>query len=71
MYQNIMLNDHLPAIITYKKGNLRSVCDGSFDPGYGTSAWCIDGDGSIIRGVNMVPIDNDTMDTTRCELAGI
>ena len=45
------------------------VCDGSFDVGYGTSGWCIDGNGAIIRGVNIVPIGSDTLGVTRCELA--
>ena len=54
-----------------KNGNSRDVCDGSFDPGYGTAAWCINGDGNIIRGVNIVPIGSDNIDDTRCELVGM
>ena len=51
--------------------DLRAVCDGSFDDTYGSSAWCLDDDGTIIRGVNIVLIGSDTLDATRCELAGI
>ena len=47
------------------------MCDGSFDNGYGVSAWCTDGNGSIIRGSNTVPLGSDTLDPIRCELAGI
>ena len=39
--------------------------------GYSTVDWCIDGNGSIIRGFNTVPLDSDTLDPTQCELAGI
>ena len=72
VYQNINIGAHLQAIVTsLQQGNLRAVCDGSFDAYYGSAAWCIDGDGAIMRGVNLVPIGSDTMDATRCELAGI
>ena len=47
------------------------MCDGSFDIGYGTAGWCIDGSSAILRGVNRVPIGSDSLDATRCELAGI
>lgn len=50
---------------------LQVVYVGSFDQWYGTTAWCIDGDGSIIMGVNVVPIGSDILDTTKCKLAGI
>ena len=49
----------------------RAVCDGSFDIGYVTAGWCVDGNGIIVRGVNIVPIVSDTLDPTTCELAGI
>ena len=42
-----------------------------FDSRYGNSACCIDGDGSILRRVNIVPIGSDTLDATCCELADI
>ena len=54
-----------------QRGNLRGVCDGSFDDGYGTEAWYIDGNGSTIGGVNVVPVGNDTLDLICCGLAGI
>ena len=50
---------------------MSAVCDGSFDDDYSSAAWYIDGDGAIIRGVNIVPVGSDTLDATRCELAGI
>ena len=72
VYQNIHIGAHLQAIVTsIQQGNLRAVCDGSFDAYYGSAAWCIDGDGAIMRGVNLVSIGSDTMDATRCELVGI
>ena len=72
MYQNTSFGDHLQAIvISLQKGDLRAVCDGSFDDNYGSAAWCIDGDGAIIRRVNIVTVGSDTLDATQCELAGI
>ena len=58
-------------IASLQRGDLQAVYDSSFDSGYGSAAWCIDGNGSVIRGVNIVPIDSDTLDATQCELAGI
>ena len=72
MYQNISFGEHLQAIVgSLQQGNLRVVCDGSFDNHYGSNAWCINGDGDIIRGINLLPIDSDILDATRYELAGI
>ena len=37
--QNFTVTDDLTAILSsLKNGDLRAVCDGSFDPGYGTTA---------------------------------
>ena len=47
------------------------MCDRSCDNGYRSAAWYLDGDVSVARGVNLVPISSDILDTTRCELAGI
>ena len=47
------------------------MCDGFYDNGYGSAAWCSDGYGSVARGVNLVPIVSDTLDNTWCELTGI
>ena len=72
VYQNFTVNYDLSAIVSsLKNGDLRAVCDGSFDPGYGTAGWCLEGERNIIRGVNIVPIGNTILDTIRCELAGI
>ena len=65
VYQNISFSEHLQAIVgSLQQGDLRAVCDSSFDNHYGSAAWCIDGDGAIIRGVNLVPVGNDTLDAT-------
>ena len=62
MYQHITFGDHLQAIvISLQRGNLRAVCDNSFDDGYGSAAWCIDSDGDTIRGVDKVPVVSDTL----------
>ena len=37
----------------------------------GTTYWCLDGNSSIICGVNIVPFGSDTLDPIRCELASI
>ena len=72
MYQNITVHDYLPAIFdSLQKENVQALCDGYFDSGYGTVAWCIDGKGLILRGVNIVYRDSDPLDATHCELAGI
>ena len=71
IYQNTSFGDHLQAIVvSLQKCDLRAVCDGSFNDTYGSAAWCIDGDGAIIGGVTIVPVGSDTLDSTRCELAG-
>lgn len=57
MYQNISVHNYLPAIVaSLYEGNLRAVCDDSFDTTYETTAWWVDGDGLILRGVNIVPM---------------
>ena len=66
-----MVGDISQLVEALVRGDLRAVCDGSFDIGYGTSGWCIDGCSAIMRGVNIVPIGSDSLDATRCELAGI
>ena len=72
MYQNISFQEYLPAIISsLRRGDLRALCDGYFDYGYGTAAVCLDGNGYRIRGVNIVPIDSDTLDLTQRELGEI
>ena len=69
VYQNITLLEYLPHLIsTFHSRELHAVCDGSIDKGYGTPAWCIHGNGSIIRGLNIVPLGSDTLDPTRCEI---
>ena len=53
VYQHITFGDHPQAIvISLQRGDLRAVCDESFDDDYGSAVFCIDGDGSIICGVN-------------------
>ena len=47
------------------------MCDRSCDNGYRSAAWYLDGDVSVARGVNLVPIVSDILDATRCELARI
>ena len=43
-YQNITLSDYLPSIVSvFKHGSLRALCDRSFNNGYGTSAWYLEG----------------------------
>ena len=72
VYQNIiMVGDVSQLVDSLTNGTIRAVCDGSFDIGYGTAGWCIDGNNAILRGVNLVPIGGDSLDATRCELAGI
>ena len=72
VYQNISFGEHLQVIVgSLQHGNLQAVYDGLFDNHYDSATWCIDGDGSIIRGVNLVPAGSDTLDAARCELAGI
>lgn len=72
VYQKITLQDYLPEIISSLQcGDLRAVCDGSFDCSYGTVPWCLEGSGSIIQGANVVPIRSDTLDPVRCEFGGI
>ena len=68
----MIFNQNLPAIVSsLRQEDLRVLCDGSFDVGYGTSAWFPDGDGYLVRGVDIVPIGSDILDATRCELARI
>ena len=56
-------NQNLPDIVSsLQQGDLRAVCDGSFDVGYGTTAWCLDGDVYIVRGINIAPIGSDTLE---------
>ena len=43
----------------------------SFDKVYGTADWCMIGDESMIRGVNVYLVGSDTMDPTGYELAGM
>lgn len=70
-YQNITIVSNISQLATVlTSGELRAVCDGSFDVGYGPSGWCIDGVSFILRGVNIVPIGSDSLDANRCELAG-
>ena len=72
MYQNLIFQHYLPDVVSaLSSGHLRAVYDGSFDSGYGTTAWCINSDGSIIRGVSIVHIKRSTLDVTHCDLAGI
>ena len=72
MYKNTIVHNYLSAIVnSLQKENLRALCDGSFDSGHGTAAWCINGNGIILRGVNIAPIGSDTLDAIRCKLAGI
>lgn len=72
VYHNMKFHAYLPAILaSLQRRDLRAVCDASFDSGYGSAAWCIDGNGYIAQGMNIVPIVSDTLDATRCELAGI
>ena len=72
VYQNISFGEHLQAIVgSLQQGDLRAVYDGSFDNHYDSAAWCVDDDGAIIRGVNLVPVGSNTLDATRCELVGI
>ena len=69
MHQNISFQDYLPAIL--QRGDLQAVYDNSFDYNCGTVVWCLNGNESIIRGVNIVPIGSDILDSTQCELGGI
>ena len=72
VYQNITMVGEMSQLTSaLRNGELRAVCDGSYDIGYGTSGWFIDGSSAIMRGVNIVPIGSDSLDATRCELAGI
>ena len=72
VYQHITFGDNLQTIVvSLQRGDLRAVCDCSFDDGYGSDAWCIDGDRTIIRGANIVPVGSYTLDETQCELVGI
>ena len=72
IYQNITLQYYLPDIVlALECGNLRAIYKGPFDIRYGTMAWYIDGHRSIIRGVNVVSIGSNTINTIRYELAGI
>ena len=72
VYQNITLLEYLPDLgSVFHPGELHAVCDGSFDKGCSTAAWCIDSNSSIICGVNKVPLGIDTLDSTRCELTEI
>lgn len=66
------VNQYLPTIVSsLKQGDLRVIYDSSFNDGYGTIIWCLDGGGCIVRGLNIVPIGSDTLDATRYKLAGI
>ena len=72
VYQNITIVGNVSQIATALVNEAtRAVCDGSFDDEYGISGWCIDGSCVIIRGVNIVPLESDSFNTTRCELGGI
>ena len=72
VYQNISLLEYLPELVSeFHPGVMRSACDGSFDEDSSTVAWYIDGNRSIIRGVNIVPLGSVTLDPKRCELADI
>ena len=59
-----MVGDMSHIVTALTNGELRAVCDGSYDIGYGTSGWCIDGSSAIMRGVNIVPIGSDSLDAT-------
>ena len=72
VYQNITIVGDMPQLATALANEaIRDVCDGSFDDGYGTSGWCINSIGVIIRGVNIVQLGSGSLDATRCELGGI
>ena len=72
LYQNINIVGNVSQLATALANEvIRAVCDGSFDDSYGTSGWCIDSSGAIIRGVNIVPLGSGSLDATRCELGGI
>ena len=45
VYQNIQFGTYLQAIVnSLQQGNLRAVCDGSFDAYFESAVWFIDGD---------------------------
>lgn len=48
--QNFTVNYDLAAIaLSFKQGDSRAIYDGSFDHGYVTTAWCLEGEGNTIR----------------------
>lgn len=72
VYQKITLINEISVLVqALISGELRAVCNVSFDVGYGLAGWCIDEGGTIIRGVNIVPLSSDALDPTRCELVCI
>lgn len=71
VFQNITFTNLTGRFSSLRHRNLRAVCNGFFNSGYSTSAWCLEGDGSVARGVNIVPIVSNTINATRCELSGI
>ena len=71
VFIRIWLHYHPDIVSSLRDGTLRAVYDGSFDRSYDTAAWCIEGNGGIIRGVNIVQLGSDTLDSTRCEIADI
>ena len=57
--------------IALQIGDLHAACDGSFDVDYGSTVWCIGGNGAIIIDISILPIGSDTMDATRCALGRV
>ena len=52
-------------------GRLAAAYDVSLKEGFDTLIWCIIENGTVIRGVNIVPASSVALDSLRIELTGI
>lgn len=67
VYQNLSIQDYLVST----SDALRAVYDCFVDNGDSAATWRLDVNGSIVRGVNTIPISSNTLDPKRSKLGGI